>query len=223
MICSIRRLRAEVGGRALFDISAVEITGRCCSIYGPSGVGKSTFLKGLANGEAESTSGELTIRKLLRFNSGIRNIRYIPQHPPRFDFTVKKFFDRMLIANQDCAGCADTLDKICTDFDLHPILNARMTDVSGGQLHRVHLAAALSSNADLLLLDEPTAALDRNNVVILMRLLREFIDERSGYVICCTHDASFRSQGNFYERWHALDFPTFNPVQDDESDKIYAT
>ena len=40
MICSIKRLRAEANNRALFDISAVNLEGRCCTIYGPSGIGK---------------------------------------------------------------------------------------------------------------------------------------------------------------------------------------
>ena len=223
VICSIKRLRTEVSGRALFDISAVELQGRFCAIYGPSGVGKSTFLKALANGEADTASGAVTCCKLLSFNNGITNIRYIPQHPPRFNFTVRSFFDRMLVANRQCEGCASTLEEACSEFDLAPILKSCMNDISGGQLHRVHLAAGLSSNADLLLLDEPTAALDRKNVAILVRLLHEFVEQRNGYVICCTHDASFRSRCDLHDRWHALEFPSFNPVEDDETEKIFGT
>lgn len=64
----------------------------------------------------------------------------------------------MLVANRQCEGCASTLEEVCNEFDLAPIPKSRMNDTSGGQLHRVHLAAGLSSNADQLLLDEPTAA-----------------------------------------------------------------
>lgn len=209
MICSIKRLRAEANNRALFDISAVNLEGRCCTIYGPSGIGKSTFLRGLANGVAEGEARGVHFSKLLRFNSDISNIRYIPQQPPRFDFTVEKFFAKMLVANQDCPGCEETLRQITHDFDLEPILKSRMTNISGGQLHRVHLAAALSSKAELLLLDEPTAALDRNNAAILMRLLREFIQQRNGFVVCCTHDPNFRMACGDDHRWNAVEFPTF--------------
>ncbi len=214
MICSIERLRAEIGNRVLFDIPAVEIEGRCCAIYGPSGIGKSTFLKALANGSASATVGSVTFHKLLHFNSAIAKIRYIPQHPPRFDFTIEKFLDRMLLINRDRIGCVRTLDDICDAFDLHPILKYPMADISGGQLHRVHLASALASKADLLLLDEPTAALDRDNVGILLQLLHEFVDQRDGYVICCTHDASFRRKGNSDDLWRAVEFPSFKTVED---------
>ncbi len=222
MICSIKRLRAEVGSNALFDISAVDLDGRCCSIYGPSGIGKSTFLKGLANGEAEHSLGSVNFKKLLSFNSEINTIRYIPQHPPRFDFTVDTFFERMLKANDGCDGCADTLKHIISKFELESLLNSKMSEISGGQLHRVHLASALSSSADLLLLDEPSAALDRNNKTILLRLLTEYIEERNGFVICCTHDPNFRWQAAMDHLWRALDFPTFAPLEDMSHDKIPA-
>jgi len=220
MICSIKRLRAEVNSRALFDISAVLLDGRCCTIYGPSGIGKSTFLRGLANGHADSEVGGIKFSKLLQFNSEIANIRYIPQHPPRFEFTVEKFFKKMLIANQDCIGCDDTLKATIEAFDLNSILSSRMTQISGGQLHRVHLAAALSSKAELLLLDEPTAALDRHNSVILMRLLREFIAERNGYVICCSHDPNFLWECGNEQQWNSVEFPTFSVMESPNVDNV---
>ena len=46
----------RINSRAIFDISAVLLDGRCCTIYGPSGIGKSTFLRGLKNGH---TDGEV--------------------------------------------------------------------------------------------------------------------------------------------------------------------
>ena len=110
MICSIKRLRTEVGGRAPFDISAVELRGRFCAICGPSGVGKPTFQKALVNGEA--APGAMAFCKLLGFNNGITNMRYIPQHPPRFNFTARSLFDRMLVANRQCEGCASTLEEV---------------------------------------------------------------------------------------------------------------
>lgn len=221
MICSIRRLRAEANSRALFDISAVQLEGRCCTVYGPSGIGKSTFLRGLANGLAEGQTGGVTFSKLLKFNDDIVNIRYIPQHPPRFDFTVEKFFKQILVANQDCVGCEETLKIITREFGLASVLGSRMTHLSGGQLHRVHLSAALSSKAELLLLDEPTAALDRNNKVVLMRLLREFIAERNGYVVCCTHDSSFLMECGNEPYWNSVEFPTFNALEAPNADRIF--
>lgn len=221
MICSIKRLRAEANKRALFDISAVNLEGRCCTIYGPSGIGKSTFLRGLANGVAEGEAGGIHFSKLLRFNPDISNIRYIPQAPPRFDFTIEKFFDKMMIANQGCLGCEETLRQITDEFDLGPLLKSRMTKISGGQLHRVHLAAALSSKAELLLLDEPTAALDRNNTQVLMRLLREFIKHRNGFVVCCTHDQNFRMACGEDHLWNAVEFPTFTKLKVPHYDQMF--
>ncbi|MBB5721412.1 tungstate transport system ATP-binding protein [Loktanella ponticola] len=213
MICSIKRLRAEANNRALFDISAVLLDGRCCTIYGPSGIGKSTFLRGLANGHADGEVKGIKFSKLLKFNGEIANIRYIAQHPPRFEFTVDKFFKKMLVANHDCIGCDDTLQDIIEAFDLTSILLSSMMQISGGQLHRVHLAAALASSAELLLLDEPTAALDRSNSAILMRLLREFIANRNGYIICCTHDPNFLWESGNEPCWNSVEFPTFVSIK----------
>ena len=212
MICSIKRLRAEINSRAICDISAVLLDGRCCTIYGPSGIGKSTFLRGLKNGHTDGEVKGIKFSKLLNFYSEILNIRYIPQNPPRFEFTVDKFFKKMLVANRDCIGCGGTLQDIIVAFDLTSILSSSMMQISGGQLHWVHLAAALASGAELLLLDEPTAALDRNNLAILMRLLREFIADRSGYIICCTHDPNFLWESGNEPSWNSVEFPTFTSM-----------
>ena len=56
MICNIKRLRAEYNNVVIFDICGVQIDGHCCLIYGASGSGKSTFLKGLASSNCSLAS-----------------------------------------------------------------------------------------------------------------------------------------------------------------------
>lgn len=221
MICKIRRLRACVDGSAIFDLSAVDLPGRCTFVYGPSGIGKSNSLKALASGCADAETDGVTFRKLIEFGSAIRRIRYVPQHPPRFDFAVRTFLKNILKSNRHCAGCGTTLNAIVRDFDLEPLMETRMTRLSGGQLQRVHLAAALASNAELVLLDEPTAALDRRNSEILIRLLREYVSGRGGHIVCCTHDMLLSSLCAYDELYTAVEFPTFRPLPSAEQNRIY--
>ncbi|GGK21207.1 energy-coupling factor ABC transporter ATP-binding protein [Salinarimonas ramus] len=221
MICKIRRLRASVDECAIFDLSAVELPGRCCFIYGPSGIGKSTFLKGLASGNADAECDGVSFRKLIEFGEAIRTIRYVPQHPPRFDFGVQTFLRNILKSNRNVVGCESTLETVVREFDLEPLMRTRMTRLSGGQLQRVHLAAALASNAELLLLDEPTAALDRRNGEILTRLLREYVSDRGGHIVCCTHDTLLGSLCEYDHRFHAIEFPSFLPMPIANEDKVY--
>lgn len=222
MLCTIQRLRAEVGENAIFDLSAVDIEGRCCSIYGPSGIGKSTFLKGLANGEPEHSLGSVNFKKRIGFNENINTIKYVPQHPPRFNFTVKTFLKRIHNATEECTGCDETLGKIVEEFGIKTILESNMQSISGGQLHRVHLASALSSSATLLLLDEPSAGLDKANKTILLRLLNDFVENNNGFVICCTHDPIFRWKSAIEKDWNSVGFPNFKKLEDTEHDKISA-
>ena len=200
----------------LFDISDIQLHGPGCAVYGPSGIGKSTFLRALARGVAETSFDSVNFTKIINFHSAIDTIRYIPQHPPRFELTVKHFLNSMLEINSCHHGCSEELERIIEVLDIASILPSKMNDISAGQLHRVHLASALSSAANLLLLDEPSAALDDDNTMILMDLLMQYIN-KNGFVICCTHDAYFRSQATRSPCWQAVDFPNFKPLSEKEA------
>lgn len=215
MICSIQRLRVEIGQNTLFDLSATNLEGQCCVFYGPSGVGKSTFLENLNHGNShikDSVMGSSHVSKQLRFNPAIHSVYYVPQHLPRFNLTVGSFFKYIHIHVGD-GDCANRLNNIIVEFGLEDILDRHMNHVSGGQLQRIHLACALSSSANLLLLDEPSATLDKANKDILIRLLDQYIEQKHGFVICTTHDPNFAEKSTLDPRWHALGFPTCLPLK----------
>ena len=60
-----KRLRAKANNHALFDISAAILEGRCCTICGPPGIGKSTSLRGFANGVAEGEARGVNFSKTI--------------------------------------------------------------------------------------------------------------------------------------------------------------
>lgn len=220
MICNIKRLRATRNNLAIFDISGVKLIGQCCFIYGPSGVGKSTFLKALSGGTTDHFSDGVQFSKLVSFNNRIQRIRYVPQHPPDFDMTVRHFFKTLMNANRDCAGCSETLQLTTSEFGLESLLGQKMNKLSGGQLHRVHLVAAFSSNADLILLDEPTSAFDGTNIEILKSIIARFISN-GGFLICCTHDSSLSDIGQGSRQFCSVDFPQLLPSNGQQSSRAH--
>ena len=81
--------------------------------------------------------------------------------------------------------------------DLKDFLGRRTDTLSGGELARVHCARAIAAQTPLLLVDEPTTALDSQHQLRLMSLLREFADSGKG-VVAVLHDLTLA--GRFADR-----------------------
>ena len=70
----------------------------------------------------------------------------------------------------------------------------KINELSGGQKQRVSIARALAKDAKIILADEPTASLDKDNSISLFALLKELSSDR--LIICASHENEFLEQFN---------------------------
>ncbi|MFH1207883.1 MAG: ABC transporter ATP-binding protein [Patescibacteria group bacterium] len=147
---------------ALQGISLEIPTGRITGLVGPNGAGKSTFIKALV-GALQPTGGSVNVLGLdpIKQRWELRKkIGYMPQEPALYtDLSAREnvVFYARVHRSADARGRADTL---LSELDLGDRLDSPVHTLSGGMQKRVSLACALAHDPELLVLDEPTAALD---------------------------------------------------------------
>ncbi|PTE60816.1 ABC transporter ATP-binding protein, partial [Staphylococcus epidermidis] len=79
-------------------------------------------------------------------------------------------------------------DKLLDDLGLKEIENKLPSEVSGGQKQRVAIAKAIYTQPSIILADEPTASLDTENAMAVMKILKEQSKQRQKICIIVTHD-----------------------------------
>jgi len=176
----IKRLRIEHAGEALVDI-AFEIDA-ALALVGQSGSGKSLTLKALLGMLPPSMACELAVDAPFELRRGA-TVAFVPQNP----FTALSPLTRVgaHFENGDAAKTERLLEQVGLEASL---LRRYPPELSGGQLQRVVIAIALSHAPKLLLLDEPTTALDpqtRGVIIGLLKTLQQAMDFKMLFV---THD-----------------------------------
>lgn len=144
-------------------------------IVGPNGIGKSTFAELLA-GELTPDAGQL---------GNELEISYKPQY---IEVDRAMRVDTFLRNITDQFGSSYWQSEIADPLQLSPIMEQQLTDLSGGERQRVAIAACLSQNADLYLLDEPSAHLDVEQRVQATNAIRRFAESRDTTVLVIDHD-----------------------------------
>lgn len=183
--------------RILFGIDATIDPGMLTMLVGPSGSGKTTFLSIIA-GILTPTSGQVVINgnniSMLSDNEKVlfrrTHIGFIFQ---QFNLiptlTVAENVAIPLIAagiNRDFAR--DKSKQILDKLDMEKNVDKFPKQLSGGQQQRVAIARALVHNPDIIICDEPTAALDAHTGQTVMSILRENALHPEAVVLVVTHD-----------------------------------
>ena len=175
---NIKTLKIQNNDKLLVDIKlSLKNT---TALIGQSGSGKSLTLKSLLNLLPSNLDVDLDID--CNFELSKNNIGFIPQNP----FTSLSPLTK--IKNQFFCD-EDKKIHLLNIVGLQPwILSRFPSQLSGGQLQRVVIAIALSNEPKLLLLDEPTTALDENSKKVILELLKELQKEFSFITLYVTHD-----------------------------------
>jgi len=144
-------------------------------IVGPNGIGKSTFAKLLA-GRIEPDEGSFDARL---------DISYKPQY---VEIDQPMRVDAFLSSITDDFGSSYWNTEIAGPLQLDRIMEQDLTDLSGGERQRVAIAACLSREADLYLLDEPSAHLDVEQRVLATRAIRRYTETHDKTAMVIDHD-----------------------------------
>jgi ABC-type lipoprotein export system ATPase subunit len=159
--------------------------GDLVAVTGPSGCGKSTFLALMA-GWMEPSQGRVD-------REGIGAAAWVFQNP--HGVARRTALDHValpLLALGRKRGAATRLaEAILGRFNLDHLADQQFRSLSGGEAQRLMLARAVASGPDLLLVDEPTAQLDRRTAASVNSVLANLASERA-IVLVATHDPETR-------------------------------
>ena len=179
------------GFTALKNVSVAMESGRITALVGRNGSGKTTLLRLLA-GILKPTSGTIQIlneRVGLRSKSLRARLGYVSQSA-ELDPEMTGLETFLLFAalfGVPSAQRSSRIEELASDFGLTAFLRRSVAEYSGGLRQRLHLALGLIHDPELLLLDEPTAALDPAGRIFMWELLSRLRSRGRGIVVV-THD-----------------------------------
>jgi ATP-binding cassette subfamily E protein 1 len=151
--------------------------GEVVGVLGPNATGKTTFVKMLA-GVIEPDEGEV---------STSAKVAYKPQYiKPEFSGTVLEALARVATL-----GDAFFENEIARPLDLKSLYDRKVKELSGGELQRVAIALCLAREAEVYLLDEPSAYLDVEQRLRVARMIRRVMEKREALGIVVDHDILF--------------------------------
>lgn len=141
-------------------------------ILGQNGIGKTTFVKMIA-GILETDSGKVDQKV---------KVAYKPQYLEPSDDLVMNVLARAIEQYEN---------QLIGPLNLTPLFEKQLDQLSGGELQRVAVAVCLSEDAELYLLDEPSAYLDVEQRLLISKVVRQMMDIKDASCLVVDHDLLF--------------------------------
>ena len=185
----------------LKDINLQIDKGSILTIKGPSGSGKSTLLSIIGTLD-NADSGELLINGMsIQVNINIDKLRnksigFVFQfHNLISELTLEEnvSLPKMIAKEQ---WDKDELIELFEYFDLKDRMNSFPNDLSGGEKQRVAVMRAIINNPSIVIADEPTGNLDKENALKMMSLFQKLNTEKKLTIIVATHDENVFNIGH---------------------------
>jgi len=184
---------------ALKDVNMSVAPGEVVGLIGPSGSGKSTLLKCLG-AVIEPSGGRMVLGGDVIYDDGwkisdLRALRrdrigFVFQAPyliPFLDVTDNVALMPMLSGRPNTEARARAVELL-TALDVAHRAKAQPSELSGGEQQRVSIARALANRPPVILADEPTAPLDSERALAVVRILNRMATQYDTAIIVVTHD-----------------------------------
>ncbi len=184
---------------ALKDVNMEVAAGEVVGLVGPSGSGKSTLLKALG-AVIEPSAGRMTIGDTVIYDNGwkIKDLRALRRDSIGFIFQAPyliPFLDVTdniallpMLAGQSNARSRELAMTLLQALDVAHRAKAMPAQLSGGEQQRVAIARALVNRPPVVLADEPTAPLDSERALAVIRILGQMAQQYETAIIVVTHD-----------------------------------
>jgi iron(III) transport system ATP-binding protein len=194
VILTLSNVSKSFGKQTVLKGLSLEVAdGEFVAVLGSSGSGKTTLLRLIA-GFDEPDSGEISISGKLVASKNVfvaaeaRKVGYVPQDAALFPHL--SVFENVAFGLKGLSKAArvDRVRQLLKLVSMESFENQSATELSGGQKHRVALARALAPEPELILLDEPFAALDAELRTRIREEIKQVLDKVSSTTILVTHD-----------------------------------
>ncbi|MDE7399511.1 MAG: ABC transporter ATP-binding protein [Oscillospiraceae bacterium] len=193
---SVKNLRAGYGGRQILNNVTVDFNdGEITSIIGPNGSGKSTLLQccagllGISNGEILIDGKGITEYK---GKALAQSVSYLPQNNSVSAITVRALvmhgrFPYLGYPRRYSREDIEIAENALETVGILDIADKQLSELSGGQQKKAHIAMRLAQNTNNVLFDEPTTFLDIKYKLELMKLAKRLSGEGKT-VVAVLHD-----------------------------------
>ena len=190
------------GDAAVDALKGVDMTvwpGEVVGLIGPSGSGKSTLLKCLG-AVIEPTAGRMELAGEIIYPDGWRagDLRALRRDRIGFVFQAPYLIPFLgvtdnvallpMLAGIDNGAARHRALELLTALDVAHRAGAQVSQLSGGEQQRVAIARALANHPPVILADEPTAPLDSERALTVMRILNQMAVQFQTAIIVVTHD-----------------------------------
>ncbi|WP_433137577.1 ABC transporter ATP-binding protein [Actinomadura nitritigenes] len=203
MTVAVRGLDVSLGGRpVLKDVSLEVAAGSWTAVIGPNGAGKSTLLRAVLG--LLPSAGEIAVAgadlAALKPRQRARLVAYAPQSPNLpvgmtvFDYTLLGRSPYIPHLGRESARDRAIAREVLDRLDLAGLADRPLDHLSGGERQRVVLARALAQQTSVLLLDEPTTALDIGHQQQVMELIDQLRLSDGLTVVTTIHDLTLAGQ-----------------------------
>ncbi len=178
-VLEARNLEKRYGDRvALKEVSLAAASGDLVAVIGPNGAGKTTLLSVLA-GNLEPDAGEVV--------SAPKRVGWVPQQQSLYGKLTVEENLRLFAELEGCEDVDETVGRMLEQTALHERAGDQAEELSGGNRQRLNVAIGLLGDPTLLLLDEPSAALDPRQRGRLWEFLLGLTAEGTT-IVFTTHD-----------------------------------
>jgi iron complex transport system ATP-binding protein len=199
----LRDVSVRFNGTQVLDAVSLEVEqGAWVGLLGPNGAGKTTLLRaisGVVDFDGSVATGQGEAKEMGR-RALARVVALVPQNPVLppgmkvVDYVLLGRTPHSSILAGPSTHDLDAVGAVLEALSLQRFLHREVTTLSGGELQRVVIARALAQASPILLLDEPTTALDVGKQQEVLELVDRLRRERALTVVSAMHDLTIAAQ-----------------------------